>query len=190
MKLVVGLGNPGAEYERTRHNVGFMVVDELAAARGLGWRSAFKGDLAGRGSDLLFLKPLTYMNCSGGSVRAVAAFFRIDPGDIVAIHDDVDLAFGRVQVKLGGGDAGHKGVRSMAAELGDRNFARVRVGIGRPPRGSVEDFVLTRFNAEESIELSSILTRAAGAVDIVLREGTKAAMAATNRADGGPVGRS
>jgi PTH1 family peptidyl-tRNA hydrolase len=135
MKLFVGLGNPGAGYARHRHNVGFMAVDEIAAAHGFGpWRGKFRGQVAeGRlgPEKVLLLKPGTYMNLSGDAVRAALQFYKLEPGDVVVFHDELDLAPGKVRVKAGGGTAGHNGVRSIGAHIGP-DFVRVRLGIGHP----------------------------------------------------------
>src|SRR5215211_5136219 len=149
--LVAGLGNPGREYERTRHNVGWLVADELALRHGGSFRSKFSGKLAEvRIGDLRLgqLKPETYMNESGRSVGAAARFFKVDEDGIAVVHDDVDLSTGRLQVRLGGGLAGHNGLRSIAQALGGPEFLRVRIGVGRPGRGDprpVADYVLSEF---------------------------------------------
>jgi PTH1 family peptidyl-tRNA hydrolase len=135
MKLFVGLGNPGSEHARHRHNIGFMAADAIAAAHGFGpWRSKFKGQVAeGRlgPEKVLLLKPGTYMNLSGDAVRAALQFYKLGPGDVVVFHDELDLAPGRVRVKTGGGTAGHNGIRSIGAHIGP-DFTRVRLGIGHP----------------------------------------------------------
>jgi PTH1 family peptidyl-tRNA hydrolase len=135
MKLFVGLGNPGPEHARHRHNIGFMAADAIAAAHGFGpWRSKFKGQLAeGRlgPEKVLLLKPGTYMNLSGDAVRAALQFYKLEPADVVVFHDELDLAPGRVRVKTGGGTAGHNGIRSIGAHIGP-DFTRVRLGIGHP----------------------------------------------------------
>src|SRR3954447_10409347 len=136
--LVVGLGNPGREYAGNRHNVGFMVVDELARRYGGSWRSRFSGHLADVRIDehrVGLLKPETYMNESGRAVQAAAAFYKLEPDAILVVHDESDLEVGRLQVRLGGGLAGHNGLRSIARELGTQEFMRLRVGVGRPQRG-------------------------------------------------------
>src|SRR5437016_6841059 len=133
--LAVGLGNPGREYARNRHNVGWMVVDELARRHGGAWRSKFSGRLAEIRLDdhkVALLKPETYMNESGRSVRAAANFFKLEPDAIVVVHDDGDLDFGRLQARLGGGLAGHNGLRSVAQHLKTQDFLRIRTGVGRP----------------------------------------------------------
>jgi PTH1 family peptidyl-tRNA hydrolase len=181
--LVVGLGNPGRKYERNRHNVGFMVVDRLRAAHGLpDFREKFSG-LFTKGDALALLEPQTFMNLSGDSVQPAAAFLKVDPGEIVVVHDELDLPWGEVRLKVGGGHAGHNGLRSLIQRLGTPEFVRVRVGIGRPPpgfRGDVADFVLADFDAMERAELPDVVDRAASAVDRVRKDGVAAAMNALN----------
>jgi peptidyl-tRNA hydrolase, PTH1 family len=173
--LVAGLGNPGREYERTRHNVGWLVLDELARRHGGSWRSKFSGSLAEvRLGDarLALLKPETYMNESGRSVGAAARFFKVEPEQLLVVHDDVDLESGRLQARAGGGLAGHNGLRSLAQELGSQDFLRLRIGVGRPGRGdqrSVSDWVLSPFAPEEDVE--ALVARAADAVEAVAAEG-------------------
>jgi PTH1 family peptidyl-tRNA hydrolase len=177
--LVAGLGNPGREYERTRHNVGWLVVDELARRHGGSFRSKFSGKLAEvRLDDLRFalLKPETYMNESGRSVGAAARFFKVDGSALAVVHDDVDLATGRLQVRLGGGLAGHNGLRSIAQALGGPEFLRVRIGVGRPERGDprpVADYVLSDFEPE--VDVDELVTRSADAVEALARDGLDAA---------------
>ena len=152
--LVAGLGNPGPEYQATRHNAGWLVADELATRHGGSWRSKFSGRLAEvRLGDLRLglLKPETYMNESGRSISAAARFFKVEPGSLLVVHDDVDLEEGRLQARLGGGLAGHNGLRSIAQTLGSQDFLRLRVGVGRPGRGdrrSVADYVLAEFDPD------------------------------------------
>src|ERR671936_2552074 len=156
--LVVGLGNPGREYERTRHNAGWLVVDELARRVAGSWRSKFSGRLAEvrlDGARLALLKPETFMNDSGRSVAAAASFFKVPPESLVIVHDDVDLEPTRLQARAGGGLAGHNGLRSLAQTLGSQDFMRVRIGVGRPGRGdprSVADYVLSEFQAEVDVD--------------------------------------
>src|SRR2546421_1970455 len=177
--LVAGLGNPGREYEQTRHNVGWMVLDELARRHGGSWRSKFSGSLAEvRLGDerLALLKPETYMNESGRSVGAAARFFKVDPAGLLVVHDDVDLDAGRLQARLGGGLAGHNGLRSLAQHLGTQDFLRLRIGVGRPGRGDrrpVADYVLSQFEPEDDPEAA--ISRAADAVETVARDGLEAA---------------
>jgi PTH1 family peptidyl-tRNA hydrolase len=161
MRLLVGLGNPGGKYARNRHNIGFMAVDAIARAHGFGpWRAKFHGQVAeGRlGSEkVLLLKPETYMNLSGDSVRAAATFYKLAPGDIVVFHDEIDLAPGKVRVKSGGGTAGHNGLRSIGAHLGPE-FTRVRLGVGHPGRKDlVSPYVLGDFAKAEEEWLAEVL---------------------------------
>lgn len=156
MKLVVGLGNPGNDYAFTRHNVGFRVVDGLCQAYNFGnFSKKFKGLYnKGRisGADVVLLEPQTYMNLSGESVQAAMAFYKLQPSDLLVIHDELDIAPGQLKYKVGGGDAGHNGLKSITAALGTGNYARLRVGIGRPVhKGQVSDYVLSRFTAEEDL---------------------------------------
>ena len=173
--LVAGLGNPGRDYERTRHNVGWLVVDELARRHGGSFRGKFSGQLAETRLDDLrvaLLKPETYMNESGRSIAAARRFFKVDPGDLLVVHDDVDLEPGRLQARLGGGLAGHNGLRSIAQAVGTNDFLRLRIGVGRPGRGdrrSVADYVLDDF--EEEVDVDSLIERAADAVETMARDG-------------------
>ena len=177
--LVAGLGNPGREYADTRLNVGFMVADELARRHGGSWRAKFSGELAEirlDGLRLAVLKPQTYMNESGRSVGAAARFFRVEPESLLVVHDEVDLEPGRLQARLGGGLAGHNGLRSVAQHLGTPEFARLRIGVGRPERGDprpVADFVLSPFPPE--LDLEGLVARAGDAVETIAREGVEEA---------------
>ena len=173
--LVAGLGNPGREYERTRHNVGWLVADELASRHGGSFRSKFSGRLAETRLDglrLALLKPETYMNESGRSLAAAARFFKVEPAALVVVHDDVDLESGRLQARLGGGLAGHNGLRSIAQSLGSKDFLRLRIGVGRPGRGDprpVADYVLSPFEPEEDVD--ELVSRSADAVEMLARDG-------------------
>jgi PTH1 family peptidyl-tRNA hydrolase len=177
--LVAGLGNPGREYVATRHNVGFLVADELARRLGGSWRAKFSGDLAEvrlDGLRLALLKPQTFMNESGRSVGAAVRFFKVAPADVLVVHDEVDLEPGRLQARLGGGLAGHNGLRSVAQHLGTPDFARLRIGVGRPERGDprpVADFVLSEFPPELNVD--SLVAKAADAVESVAAEGLEEA---------------
>jgi PTH1 family peptidyl-tRNA hydrolase len=177
--LVAGLGNPGREYERTRHNVGWLVLEELARRHGGSWRSKFSGSLAEvRLGDLklALLKPETYMNDSGVSVGAAARFYKVAPEHLLVVHDDVDLEPGRLQARAGGGLAGHNGLRSLAQHLGSQEFERLRIGVGRPGRGdrrSVSDWVLSGFAPEDDLE--ALVARSADAVEAIAAEGLEAA---------------
>ena len=182
--LVAGLGNPGREYERTRHNAGWLVLDELARRHGGSWRSKFSGSLAELRLDdarLALLKPETYMNESGRSVGAAARFFKVARDGLLVVHDDVDLEPGRLQARAGGGLAGHNGLRSLAQHLGAQDFLRLRIGVGRPGRGdprSVSDWVLAPFGPEEDAD--ALVTRAADAVESIVRDGLDRAQARFN----------
>jgi PTH1 family peptidyl-tRNA hydrolase len=173
--LVVGLGNPGREYATTRHNVGFMVADELARRHGGSWRSKFSGEVADvrlDGARLALLKPQTFMNDSGRSAAAAAKFYKVEPEDLLAVHDEVDLDLGRMQARLGGGLAGHNGLRSLASALKTPEFLRLRIGVGRPERGDrrpVSDWVLSPF--DPSVDVGSLVGRAADAVETLVRDG-------------------
>ena len=173
--LVVGLGNPGHEYATTRHNVGFMVADELARRHGGSWRSKFSGEVADvrlDGARLALLKPQTFMNDSGRSAAAAAKFYKVEPEDLLAVHDEVDLGLGRMQARLGGGLAGHNGLRSIASALKTPEFLRLRIGVGRPERGDrrpVSDWVLSPF--DPSVDVGSLVGRAADAVETLVRDG-------------------
>ena len=177
--LIAGLGNPGREYERTRHNAGWMVVDELARRQGGSFRGKFSGQLAETRLDdlrLALLKPETYMNVSGQSIGAARKFFKVDPADVLVVHDDVDLEPGRLQAKFGGGLAGHNGLRSIAQALGTNDFLRLRIGVGRPGRGdrrSVADYVLGGFEPE--VDVDELIGRSADAVETMARDGLEEA---------------
>ena len=167
--LVVGLGNPGREYARHRHNVGHLVADELARRHGGTWRSKFSGQLAEirlDGHKLALLKPETYMNDSGRAVGAAARFFKLEPGEVLVVHDEGDFDLGRLELKVGGGLAGHNGLRSIAQHLKTQDFLRLRIGVGRPERGDprpLADYVLSNFEPHDDAE--RIVSRAADAVE-------------------------
>ena len=173
--LVAGLGNPGREYELTRHNVGWLVLDELARRHGGSFRSKFSGRLGEirlDGLRLALLEPETYMNESGRSIGPAARFFKAPSESVLVVHDDVDLEEGRLQVRAGGGLAGHNGLRSIAQHLGSQEFLRLRVGVGRPGRGdhrSVADYVLAPFAPET--DAAALVARAADAVEAIVRDG-------------------
>lgn len=173
--LAAGLGNPGPEHAADRHNVGWMVLDELARRHG----GSFKGKFSGRLAELrlgesrvALLKPETYMNESGSSISAAARFFKVQPDSLLVVHDDVDLPVGRLQARRGGGLAGHNGLRSIAGRLGTQEFLRLRVGVGRPERGDrrpVADYVLSPFAPEDDV--AAIVARACDGVECLLAEG-------------------
>jgi PTH1 family peptidyl-tRNA hydrolase len=181
--LVVGLGNPGPGYAGNRHNVGAMVLEELARragirlAAGKGARSravAGEGRLAGR--RVILARPLTYMNESGGPVRGLLDYHSVAASDLVVLHDELDIGFASVRLKLGGGEGGHNGLRSITRALGTKDYLRVRVGIGRPPgRQDPADFVLKDFSSAERKELALLLVEAADATELLLAEGLEAA---------------
>ena len=176
--LVAGLGNPGREYARTRHNVGRMIVDELARRHGGSFRGKFSGRLAEvwvEGLRLALLEPETYMNESGRSIGAAARFFKVAPEALLVVHDDVDLEVGRLQARLGGGLAGHNGLRSIAQALGTQDFSRLRIGVGRPSRGDgrpVSEYVLSEFGPETDV--GALVARAADVAETMAREGLEA----------------
>jgi PTH1 family peptidyl-tRNA hydrolase len=179
--LVVGLGNPGPEYAETRHNVGFRVVELLATRAGGGrfgrHRSSadvLEGRLAGR--RVVLAKPRTYMNVSGGPVAGLLRYYGVAADDLVVVHDDLDLGFGVVRLKRGGGEGGHNGLRSISTSIGTREYLRVRFGLGRPPgRQDPADFVLKRFSAAEAKELDLAVDLAADAAEALLAEGLEPA---------------
>ena len=182
--LVVGLGNPGREYATHKHNVGHMVVDELARRHGASWRSKFSGRLAELridGHRVALLKPETFMNESGRSVAAAQSFFKLEPDAILVVHDEVDLDLGRLQARFGGGLAGHNGLRSVASHLKTSDFLRLRVGVGRPGRGDprpVADYVLSDF--DETTDVPELVGRAADAIETLDAEGLERAQARFN----------
>ena len=183
--LVAGLGNPGREHEHDRHNAGWMVVDELARRVDASFKSKFDGLIAEArlvGSRVALLKPETYMNESGRSVGAAARFFKVEPDSVLIVHDDTDLEAGRLQVRLGGGLAGHNGLRSIAQHLSTQDFLRLRVGVGRPERGDprpLADWVLSDFTAHDDAE--ALVSRAADAVETLDAEGVEQAQKTVNR---------
>ncbi|ROT32064.1 aminoacyl-tRNA hydrolase [Micromonospora sp. HM5-17] len=177
--LLVGLGNPGREYARNRHNVGFMIADLLAERVGARFgrhRRAVADVAEGRlglgGPRVVLVKPLTYMNLSGGPVAALAQFYKVPPAHVVAIHDELDIPYGQLRVKSGGGEGGHNGLRSLSKSLGTKDYLRVRFGIGRPPgRQDPADYVLSDFSAVERKELEFLVDRAADVVEAVITRG-------------------
>ncbi len=179
--LVVGLGNPGPNYAATRHNFGFMVADRLGARLGSKFTAHKRSGaeiVTGRlsGHSVVVAKPRCYMNDAGRQVGPLAKFYSVPPADVVVIHDDLDLDFGRVRLKIGGGEGGHNGLRSVAAVLGSKDFHRVRIGIGRPPgRKDPAVFVLERFSAVEKAEVPTICEQAADATELLIELGLEAA---------------
>jgi PTH1 family peptidyl-tRNA hydrolase len=188
VKLIVGLGNPGRNYHGTRHNVGFAVADELARRCEVGFEHGRANALSARvgtGAATLFVvKPLTMMNLSGEAVGGLAHFYKIDPSDIMAVADDVNLPLGRLRLRGSGSAGGHNGFRSIIACLGSDMFPRLRVGVGRgDPRRDLADHVLARFDPDEAVDVERAIARAADAVETFLAEGIEAAMNRFNRAD-------
>jgi peptidyl-tRNA hydrolase, PTH1 family len=189
--LIVGLGNPGSHYALTRHNVGFSAIDAFVAARA-GDRVAtfgprFEGqyaELEVEGVPVALLKPETFMNASGCSVRAASSCLRVAPEAVLVLHDELDIPFGELRLKFGGGDAGHRGLRSISADLQTPAYGRLRIGIGRPPpnfQGDIADFVLQAFALEERSELPSVLARASQVVRAVILDGLAETMNRTNQ---------
>jgi peptidyl-tRNA hydrolase, PTH1 family len=179
--LVVGLGNPGPQYETTRHNLGFLVADILADRIGAGFKVHKKSGAevtTGRlgGKSVVLAKPRTYMNESGRQVGPLAKFYSVAPADVILLHDELDIDFGRIRLKFGGGIAGHNGLRSVGQSLGTNDFGRVRLGIGKPPgRQSGASFVLENFNSRERPELGVFLEQSADATEMLIRDGLEPA---------------
>lgn len=188
MKLIVGLGNPGMDYAETRHNIGFMVATRLAECNGIALkRKGYQGFYGvGRvaGEEATILLPQTYMNRSGESVAPACQSLGIAPGDLIVVHDEIDLVFGCLRIKVGGGHGGHNGLRSIGATLGEAGYSRLRMGVGRPPvGGDVSGHVLSRFNATERVLLKRYVEAAADALELLLRDGAQEAMNSYNNRD-------
>lgn len=180
MNLVCGLGNPGNTYKYTRHNIGFLFLDDLAIDEGFSFKkekkfNAFSCKGVFLGAEVLFLKPQTYMNLSGESIQPACTFYKIKPEDLIVIHDDVDLPFGNIKIKLGGGTAGHNGLKSIVSKIGN-NFIRIRVGIGKSSVLDTSDYVLQKFSREEIEEVPGILARVHDALKMILEDDIKKAM--------------
>lgn len=185
MWLVVGLGNPGSQYEGTRHNVGFDIVEAWANRHGLGIERSEHKALTrrgrARGHEVIVAKPQTFMNLSGDSVGALARYYKVDPAQVIVVHDELDFDPGDVRLKMGGGHGGHNGLRSIAATMGP-DFVRVRVGIGKPPpRMEGADFVLSRARGDDKIALEQASILSGEVLDRVLEDGVAAAMNRVNR---------
>ena len=181
MKLIVGLGNPGIEYAETRHNIGFMVASCLADRAGIALkRRGYQGFYGvGRivGEEVTILLPQTFMNRSGASVAPACQSLGVEPGDLIVVHDEIDLDFGCLRVKVGGGHGGHNGLRSIGAAFGEAGYNRLRMGVGRPPAGGdVSGHVLSRFNATERASLNRYVDAAADVLELLLKEGPQQAM--------------
>lgn len=186
-RLIIGLGNPGPKYQWTRHNAGFMVLDHLSRVMGVALaRKSFSG-LYGEGSwhgdRLLLLKPQTFMNLSGRSAAEALRFHKLTNSDLIVIHDDLDIPFGRVKIKEGGGHGGHNGLRSLMQELGGGDFVRVRVGVGRPVRGDAADYVLANFSPAEMAGLPTLLDGVVDLLGELLRNGLPRTMSLYNNKD-------
>jgi PTH1 family peptidyl-tRNA hydrolase len=185
VKIVVGLGNPGQEYSATRHNVGFMVIDELARRWGIdAWKNRKEALIAEyRGEhSILLVKPQTFMNLSGIAVGELARWYKVPVEDIIIIFDDMDLPTGRLRLRMKGGSGGHRGIESLLAHLAKDSFPRVRVGIGRPPSGwQVVDYVLSRFTTDEQPLLAAAIVNAAEAVESIIKQGMNKAMNLHNK---------
>jgi len=183
--LVVGLGNPGREYARNRHNAGYLVVDELARRHGGSWRQKFSGQLAEirlDGHKVALLKPETFMNESGRAVSNAMRFFKLEPSEVLVVHDEGDFDLGRLELKVGGGLGGHNGLRSIAQHLKTQDFLRLRLGVGRPERGDprpLAAYVLSNFEPQDDAE--TLISRAADAVEQLDAEGLERAQASVNR---------
>lgn len=180
--LIVGLGNPGPNYAKTRHNIGQMVLDELAKEVGGSFKKHSKasavvveGRLGFGGPKVILMKSLGYMNTSGGPVSAIAKFYGIDPGHVIVVHDELDIPFDTIKLKLGGGEGGHNGLRDITKALGTKDYYRVRTGIGRPPgRMDTADFVLKPFSSIEVKALPFLISNAADATVMLIKEGLQA----------------
>lgn len=183
-KLIVGLGNPGSQYENTRHNIGWDVLDKLDILDNATWKEKFKGiytQIETETERVYFLKPQTYMNLSGESVIPFMNFFKIAKEDILILHDELDLNFGVIAYKDGGGLAGHNGLKSIAAILGAQDFKRLRMGIGRPVHGSVSDWVLGKYHGDDAIVIEDYLVKASKAINTYLKSGFSIALQRYNK---------
>jgi peptidyl-tRNA hydrolase, PTH1 family len=181
VKLIGGLGNPGALYQSTRHNLGYCVLDYISRHNKISLKLQTAQAFIGQGTlwniPVVLVKPATFMNRSGEAIKAFSAYFRIAPSDIIIIHDDLDLEFGQIKIKAKGGSGGHRGIESIIDVLEENAFIRIRIGIGRPPRGAEESgFVLEPFSEEEQSNIQDIFMRAAQCLKAVVTEGTTAAM--------------
>jgi len=192
MYVIAGLGNPGIEYEETRHNVGFKVIDKLAQMHSikLGMKShdARWGQGKISGQSVTLVKPMTYMNESGRAASAILKEKQLGPDRLIVIYDDMDLDPGRIRIRVNGGSGGHKGIKSIIARLGDENFTRVRIGIGRPPgRQDPANYVLSPSSKKEQEEIEFAIAKAADAIEYMISYGVEKAMNEFNRRDDGPA---
>lgn len=184
MKVIVGLGNPGKEYKDTRHNIGFMVLEELAARHPVEKQDskfdAVIGHVRIGQEKVLLVKPLTYMNLSGRSVQPIIHWYKLDLEDLMVVHDDMDLSVGTLRIRQQGGSGGHRGLNSIIEQLGTKEFARMRVGIGRPDRADAVDWVLGHFSGQEKDEMNQVVKTTADALVKWVESGINAAMNAYN----------
>jgi PTH1 family peptidyl-tRNA hydrolase len=184
IRLIAGLGNPGREYEQTRHNIGFLVVDRLAAQFGSTWEKSTKwGAILAKCGQVILVKPMTYMNRSGEPLRAIGQFYKIEPPEILIVLDDLALPPGRLRLRARGGAGGHNGLESILAQFGTEEIPRLRIGIGAPPRDGSVDYVLSRFFDEEKALVASTIDRAAEAVKWAIDKGLVSAMNNFNQAE-------
>lgn len=181
MLLICGLGNKGASYRYTRHNVGYLVLDRVSDRFGIPFAKKIDGCVTGSSEGLLLAKPDTYMNLSGMPLAALMRKKGIAPENLIVVHDDLDMDYGRIRFKRDGGDGGHKGIRSIAQNLQSRSFYRLKIGIGRDPAVVPEEYVLSRFTMEEAASLGDILDKAVDSLDVFLTEGSQKAMNQFNR---------
>jgi len=184
VRLIAGLGNPGPEYEHTRHNIGFLVVDRLAAHFELRWKKSTKQDaLLAKSGDLILVKPMTYMNRSGEPLAKLARSFNIDAREILVVLDDLALPLGRLRLRAGGGPGGHNGLESIIVRFGTEDIPRLRIGIGAAPREGSVDYVLSRFFEEEKPLVRSTIDRAAEAVKCAIDNGLVSTMNTFNKTE-------
>lgn len=188
MKIVAGLGNPGPEYSKTRHNIGFMAAERFAAKHGIALKKrghqAHYGVGTGAGQELAVLLPQTFMNRSGASVSSACRALNVGLHDLIVLHDDIDLPFGVLRIKVGGGHGGHNGLRHICSVLGSGDFIRIRIGVGRPPEGGdVAQYVLRPFSSVEREKLDSVLANTVMALETLLQKGVQEAMNAFNNRD-------
>ena len=186
MKLFAALGNPGRKYINTRHNIAWLFVDFLQRNFSFNWKEKFKGMYSQEnicGEKVIFLKPLTYMNLSGESVAAARDFFKVQTSNVLVVHDEIDLPFGQLAFKKGGGLAGHNGLKSIAERLSTKDFYRLRLGVGRPQRGDVSSYVLSKFSRDEGIVLENYFKQTEEAFETFISSGYEKASTAYNKKD-------
>lgn len=180
MKIIVGLGNPGKEYKNTRHNIGYMVLEELASRCPIEKQEskfdAIIGQIKIKGEKVLLVKPLTYMNLSGKSVQPLTHWYKLDLADLIVVYDDMDLPLGTIRIRAAGGSGGHKGIKSIIERLASQDFARIRIGIGRPENHDTVDWVLSRFAGDEKVKIEQAVKNAADALEKWITNGIADAM--------------